>query len=144
MGGGLDDGLARGTGRRCLKMPEPTNSLGAELHHQRGVGRVAMPRAQNNDPEGAGLGDLLHHRGSGAWSCLAHSNSSPGSACATCACHRVITEVTDGLDDVAGAGLDLRADHGGACSKPSEGLTEVGRAAHERDVERPLQYVFFF
>ena len=46
--------------------------------------------------------------------------------------------VADGLDDVAGAGLALRADHGGAFGDAAQRLTEVARAAHERHRERPL------
>ena len=47
-------------------------------------------------------------------------------------------QVSDGLDDVAGAGLALRADHRRAFADPPEGLPEVGRAADEGDGERPL------
>ena len=47
-------------------------------------------------------------------------------------------EVPDGLHDVAGAGLALGPDHRRALRDPPEGLAEVGRPAHERDVERPL------
>ncbi len=43
-----------------------------------------------------------------------------------------------GLDDVAGAGLALGADHGRALADPAQRLAEVGRAAHERDLEAPL------
>ena len=42
------------------------------------------------------------------------------------------------LDDVAGAGLALGADHRGALADPPQRLAEVGGAAHERDLERPL------
>ena len=47
-------------------------------------------------------------------------------------------EVADGLDDVAGAGLALRADHARAFTDPPEGLAEVRGAAHERHGEAPL------
>ena len=43
-----------------------------------------------------------------------------------------------GLDDVAGAGLALRADHARALGDAPQRLAEVGRAAHERNGERPL------
>src|SRR3546814_13560796 len=47
-------------------------------------------------------------------------------------------EVALGLDDVAGAGLALGADHRRPLADAPERLAEVGGAAHERDVEGPL------
>ena len=47
-------------------------------------------------------------------------------------------QVADGLDDVAGAGLSLGADHGRALGDAPERLTQVGGAADERDLESPL------
>jgi hypothetical protein len=47
-------------------------------------------------------------------------------------------QVAHGLDDVAGAGLALGADHRRALADPAQRLTEVRRAAHERDLEAPL------
>ena len=44
----------------------------------------------------------------------------------------------DGLDDVAGAGLALRAHHRRALVDPAQGLAEVPAAAHERDLEGVL------
>ncbi len=44
----------------------------------------------------------------------------------------------DRVDDVAGAGLALGADHRRALADPAQRLTEVGRAADERHLERPL------
>ena len=44
----------------------------------------------------------------------------------------------DRVDDVAGAGLALGADHRGALADAAQRLAEVGRAAHERGLERPL------
>ena len=46
--------------------------------------------------------------------------------------------MADGLDDVAGAGLALGADHGRALGDPAQGLTEVGGAADEGGGEGPL------
>jgi hypothetical protein len=46
--------------------------------------------------------------------------------------------VADGLDDVAGAGLALRADHAGALADAAQGLAQVGGPAHERHGEGPL------
>ena len=46
--------------------------------------------------------------------------------------------MADGLDDVAGAGLALGADHRRALADAPQRLAEVRRAADERDLERPL------
>jgi hypothetical protein len=46
--------------------------------------------------------------------------------------------VADGLDDVAGAGFALGADHGGAFADAAEGFTEVAAAADEGDGEGVL------
>ena len=43
-----------------------------------------------------------------------------------------LAHVPGGLDDVAGAGLALGADHGRALGDAAQRLAEVGRAAHER------------
>ena len=43
--------------------------------------------------------------------------------------------VLDGLDDVAGAGLALGADHGGPLGDASQGFAEVAAAADEGDFE---------
>ena len=51
---------------------------------------------------------------------------------------RIDREVAHGLDDVAGAGLALRADHGRALADAAQRLAEVGGAAHERHGEGPL------
>ena len=44
----------------------------------------------------------------------------------------------NGLNDVSGPGFALGADHRRALADPAERLAEVGGAAHERDLERPL------
>ena len=46
-----------------------------------------------------------------------------------------------GVDDVAGAGLALRADHRRALRDATQSLAEIGRAADERHLERPLVHV---
>src|SRR5216110_487027 len=48
------------------------------------------------------------------------------------------SDVADGLDDVPGPGLALRADHGGAFPGAAHGLPEVAGPAHEGDLESPL------
>ena len=52
--------------------------------------------------------------------------------------------VADGVDDVAGAGLALRADHRRALADPSKRLAQVSAAADERDAEGPLVDVVLF
>ncbi|EHM25040.1 hypothetical protein SPW_6547 [Streptomyces sp. W007] len=49
-----------------------------------------------------------------------------------------LTQVADGLDDVAGTGLALRADHGRALGDAAQGLAQVGGAADEGGGEREL------
>jgi hypothetical protein len=46
--------------------------------------------------------------------------------------------VAHGLDDVAGAGLALGADHGRAFGDAAQGFAEVARAAHEGHLEIAL------
>mmetsp|Transcript_10204 Transcript_10204/g.28622 ORF Transcript_10204/g.28622 Transcript_10204/m.28622 type:complete len:236 (+) Transcript_10204:170-877(+) len=46
--------------------------------------------------------------------------------------------VTDGLDDVAGAGLALGPEHGGTLGDAAEGLAEISASADEGDVELGL------
>ena len=129
------------SGSSDLKMPEPTKyALGAELHHQRGVGRggdaaggeasrrAACPRSATS-----------RTRSSGAWRSLAAVGSSASSSAgeaADLAADRA--HVAHGLDDVAGAGLALRADHRRALGDAPQRLAQVGGAADERHLERPL------
>ena len=49
-----------------------------------------------------------------------------------------LAHVLDGVDDVAGAGFALGADHGGAFGDAAEGLAEVARAADKRGGEGVL------
>ena len=46
-----------------------------------------------------------------------------------------VAQVAHGLDDVAGAGLALGADHRRALGDAPKRLAQVGRAADERDLE---------
>ena len=50
-------------------------------------------------------------------------------------------DVLDGLDDVAGAGLALGADHGGAFGDASQGFAQVATAADEGHFEGVLFHV---
>ncbi len=49
-----------------------------------------------------------------------------------------LAHVLDGVDDVAGAGLALGADHGGTLGDAAEGFAEVFRAADEGGFEGVL------
>ena len=132
--------LARGAGSSLLKMPEPTNTASAPscIASAASAG-VAMPPAQNSGTGSQPVSATSCTSGSGACSCLAQSNSSAESAwpmLADVADDRA--QVAHRLDDVAGAGLALRADHARALADAPQRLAEVGGAAHERHGERPL------
>jgi hypothetical protein len=49
-----------------------------------------------------------------------------------------LAQVADGLDDVAGPGLSLRADHRRALPDPPQRFAETRRTTHERDLEGVL------
>ena len=114
-------------------------ALGAELHRQRGVGggRDAAG-AEERHRQPAALGDVaddLERRPQllrlgrellGVERCEAADPAGD------------LAQVADGLDDVAGAGLALGADHRRALADPAQRLAEVGGAADERDVEGEL------
>ena len=138
----LDDRARRAcAGSSDLKMPEPTKTPSAPscIISAASAG-VAMPPAQNSTTgQLAGLRRRSRTRSSGACSSLAAVASSASSSVASAldlAGDRA--HVAHGLDDVAGAGLALGADHRRALADAPQRLAEVGRAAHERDLERPL------
>src|SRR5258708_1318419 len=111
-------------------------AFGTELHHQRrvGGGRDATGAEQparelpglrdvaNELERHAVLGGLLAERG------LVEPGEVRDAA-------EDLTDVPDGLDDVAGARLALAADHRRALVDAPERLTEIARAADERHVE---------
>ncbi len=55
-----------------------------------------------------------------------------------------LADVFDGVDDVAGAGLTLGADHGCAFGDAAQSFAEIARAAHEWNVEGVLVDVVSF
>src|SRR5512132_4248362 len=61
--GGLDDRASPAGGILALEDPGADEvALGAELHHQRGIGRGGDPaRAEERDRQPAALGDVLSH-----------------------------------------------------------------------------------
>ena len=98
-----------------------------------------MPPAQNMGTGSSPSSATSCTSSTGARSSLAHANSSAlvgHGELADVAEDR--TQVADGLDDVAGAGLALGADHARALGDAPQRLAQVGGAAHERHGERPL------
>ena len=126
--------LARRAGSSDLKMPEPTNTASAPSCMARAASAgVARPPAQNSGTgQLAGLGQLLHEadRRLQALGPVEELGRVGLGDLADVAEDR--PQVAHGLDDVAGAGLALRADHGGALADAPQRLAEVGGAAHER------------
>src|SRR5437660_5367918 len=111
----------------------------AELHHERRVGGCRdAARGEVRHRQLAGLRDPAHevvrraerlrlgHQLFGAQRGQAPHAGDDGA------------HVADGLDDVAGAGLALGADHRRALTDPPEGLAEIATAAHEGNAEREL------
>ena len=131
---------ARVAGSSDLKMPEPTKLPSAPscIISAASAG-VAIPPAQNSTTGSLPSRATWRTRSSGAWCSLAAVASSASSITVSAldlaadAAH-----VAHGLDDVAGAGLALGADHRRALGDPPQRLAEVGGAAHERDLELPL------
>ena len=121
-------------------MPEPTNTPSAPsaIISAASAG-VAMPPAQNSTTGSLPSRATWRTSSSGAASSFAAVASSASSSVAQAADLAVDrAHVADRLDDVAGAGLALRADHRRALADPPQRLAEVRRAAHERHLEGPL------
>ena len=98
-----------------------------------------MPPAQNRTTGSLPALATLRTRSSGACSSLAAVASSESSSDGDpLDLAGDLAHVAHGLDDVARPGLALGADHRRALRDPPQRLAEVGRAAHERDLERPL------
>src|SRR4029077_13978242 len=121
----------------CLEDPAADEvAFGPELHHQRGVGR-------RRDAAGA----EQHHRqllrfrdttdelerdtvfGRLLAELRLVESGEVGDATGD------LSDVADRLDDVAGPGLALAADHRRALADAPQGLAEIARAAHEWHVE---------
>ena len=112
------------------------DAVAAELHHERGVGGGGDSAGGEVDNGEAakllGLHDEVIRRsdvlGEGEDLVVVHVAENPNVA-------HDGTHVANGLDDVAGAGLALGADHGGALADAAEGLAEVAAATDEGDAE---------
>ena len=128
-------------GSSDLKMPEPTNTPSApSCIISDGVGRggdAAGAEQHDGQPAGArDLADEVERRLVAPWP-RSRARRRRASARRLISL-RDLAHVAHGLDDVARAGLALGADHRRALADPAQRLAEVGRAAHERDLEGPL------
>mmetsp|Transcript_83567 Transcript_83567/g.215226 ORF Transcript_83567/g.215226 Transcript_83567/m.215226 type:complete len:325 (+) Transcript_83567:498-1472(+) len=140
---GLDDRL--GALLRAVRLEDAAadkDSINAELHAERRVGRSGNTAGREVDNrEAALLLHLLqqvqgraHLLGQGEELVIIHG------------LHRADllvqgADVARGLDDVAGAGLALRADHAAALGDAPQGLAEVAAAAHEGHLELVFVHV---
>lgn len=112
------------------------DTITPKLHHEGGVGRGGdTASGELDDGEAAellGLHDEVvgggNALGEGEHLVLVHVAEGADFA-------HDGADVADGLDDVAGAGLALGPDHGGALADAAEGLAEVAAAADEGDAE---------
>ncbi len=134
---------ARRSGSELLKMPDPTKLPSAPscIISAASAG-VAMPPAQKS-------GTGRRPRPATSWT------TSRGAECSLAALGELLgaqrgeplepvgdlAHVANGLDDVAGPGLALGADHRGALADAAQRLAEVGGAADEGHVEGELVYV---
>ena len=138
----------RSPSRACLgvaRLEDPRadeDAVRAELHAERRVGRRRDPaRGERHDRQAPVLGDPAHELERRAQllrlgvELLLAQRLEPADAAEDRA------HVRDGVDDVAGARLALRADHRRALRDPPERLAEVRAAADERDGELPLVHV---
>src|SRR2546428_5886942 len=128
----LDDGLRALRGiTRLEDAGSDEVALGAELHHQRGVGRRRdAAGAEEHDGQLLLLRDALHELDRhavllglllqrGLVEVLEHGDL-----------RRDRAQVADRLDDVAGTRLALAPDHRGAFVDATQRLAKVARAAH--------------
>src|SRR3954454_6417968 len=128
--------------RRILGLEDPgsdEDAVDTELHHQRRVGRGRETAGgEVHDREPSGGRDVANQL---QWSAEILRRA-PELLRTQHRERRHLPQhgslMADGLHDVAGARLALRADHRRALSDPAEGLAEVARATHERNRESPL------
>ena len=129
---------ARRSGSEDLKIPEPTKLPSAPscIVSAASAG-VAIPRRRTSAPA-ASRSATSRTTSSGARSSLASAGSSSAGTLQPPDPADELAQVADGLDDVAGAGLALGADHRRALADPPQRLAEVGGAADEGDLEGEL------
>ena len=131
---------ARSAGSPDLKMPEPTKTPSAPscIIIAASAG-VAMPPAVNSTTGSLPSRATSATRSYGARSSLAATNSSVSSRVPSALdAGPDRPHVPGGLDDVAGAGLALGADHRRALGDAAQRLAQVGGAADERHGELAL------
>src|SRR5919112_6353483 len=143
MGGRLHDGPR--TNCRVAALEDAAayeNTVGAELHHERGVGRGCETTGrEQHDRKATVLRDPPHQLvGSAKVLGLRHKLLRVEHAEATDPADDG-AHVAHGLDHVAGAGLTLGPDHGRSLADPPEGLSQVRGPAHEGHLEDGLVYV---
>ena len=128
---------------RLLKMPDPTKLPSApSCIISAASARVAMPPAQKSRTEQAAeAGDLLDDVLGARVTPWPRSRAARGAAGEPLESVLDLAHVANGLDDVAGPGLALGADHRGALADAAQRLAEVGGAADEGHVEGELVYV---
>mmetsp|Transcript_34965 Transcript_34965/g.109908 ORF Transcript_34965/g.109908 Transcript_34965/m.109908 type:complete len:329 (-) Transcript_34965:79-1065(-) len=137
--GAHDGGGALGRVARLEDAGAHEDTVHAELHHEGGVGRGGHAAGgEVHHRELAGTGDLadevirgLDLLGKHEELVIVH-----GLHLADLAVHSA--GVAHGLDDVAGAGLALGAEHGGTLGDAAERLAEVAAAADEGNLELVL------
>ena len=120
-------------------MPEPTNTPSAPsciiiAPRQRGGDAAGGEQDDGEAATPSDLGDQLVR-------CLQLFRGDQSSSSASEVGRRIsarIVHMGDGVGGIAGAGLALGSNHGGALGEAPQCLTEVGGAAHERDGELPL------
>uniref|UniRef100_J3NAJ0 Uncharacterized protein n=1 Tax=Oryza brachyantha TaxID=4533 RepID=J3NAJ0_ORYBR len=134
VGDGLNDGTGAPRGVAALEdAGADEDTVAAQLHHEGGIGGGGHPAGRElHDGEAAqllGLHDEVVGRGDalGVGEDLVVVHVAERADVAHDGAH-----VADGLDDVAGAGLALGADHGGALADAAECLGEGAAAPDKR------------
>ena len=132
--------LAIRAGSSLLKMPEPTNTPSAPscITSAASAGVLMPPATKLTTGSLPSAATCLHQLvrrlqllGGDEQLVLAHALEAADLG-------EHVAQLVDRLDDVAGAGLALGADHRRALVDPAQGLAEVPAAAHERDLEGVL------
>jgi hypothetical protein len=134
---GLDNGLgALGWVARLEDTGADEDTVAAHLHHERGVGGSSDTAGGEVDDGQAALASGLLEQGVVALELAGHlAEVVVRGGRGACDLGVDGLHVADGLDDIAGAGLALGADHGGTLADAAEGLAKVTAAADEGSVE---------
>ena len=134
---GLDDSLgALGGVTRLEDAGADKHTVTSHLHHQRRVGGSCNAASGEVDDGQAALARGLLEQRVVALELACHlAQVVVGGGRGACDLGVDGLHVADGLDDVAGAGLALGADHSGALADAAQGLTQVTAAADEGSVE---------